>query len=349
MKKNKTIVGVTLMLFTLMLSGCINRGNRLYIYNWTYYTPHSILEKFEKEYGVKIYYDEYDSNEAMYAKIKAGGSGYDLVFPSADYVSIMIKQNMLEPIDKSLLTNLDNIDPEIYSIISFDPHMEYSIPYYYGTSGIAVNTLRVSEYEKSWSIFSRKDLKGKMTMLDDYREVIGGALAYLGYSVNTANPAEIEEASELVNTEWKPNLIKFDSEAFGKGFADNNFWVAQGYAEAIFEELSDDSELRGNIEFFVPEEGGPSYLDSMCILKGSKNIEMAHKFIDFIHRPEIYAEFTDYFAFPSTVNVPARQYKKVTPYYEVEALHNTEMMEDVGEALDFYNRAWFNTIRIGGE
>jgi spermidine/putrescine transport system substrate-binding protein len=254
---------------------------------------------------------------------------------------------MLEKIDQSKLSNLGNIDPAILKKAIYDPGMEYSVPYYYGAAGIIINTARVPHFEQSWSIFGREDLRGRMTMLDDMREVMGGALSFLGFSVNTVNQDEIEAAHAHIINEWRPNLVKFDAEAFGKGFADENFWVIQGYAEAVFEELGDNTSLRNNTVFFIPNEGGPSYIDSMCILKGAKNIELAHKFIDFIHRPEIYADFTDAFAFPATVNKSARQYKKVKPYYDEEALGNTEILENIGGALEYYNNAWFNSIRIG--
>ncbi|MDR3170623.1 MAG: extracellular solute-binding protein [Treponema sp.] len=322
-------------------------SNKLYIYNWTYYTPASVIEKFQKEYNVTVVYDQFASNEDMYAKIKAGGSGYDIVFPSGDYVSIMIQQNMLEKIDRSKLSNLGNIDPLVLQKANYDSAMDYSVPYYWGAAGIAVNTARVPTYEKSWSIFGREDLRGRMTMLDDMREVMGDALVHLGYSVNTKNPAEIEAAKNLINTSWKPNLVKFDAEAFGKGYANGDFWVVQGYAEVVFEEIAENEELRKNTAFFIPPEGGPAYIDSMCILKGAKNIDLALKFIDFIHRPEIYAEFTDYFGFPATVNIPARQLKKKTPYYTAEELISTTLKDDVGGSLELYNNAWFNSIRVG--
>jgi spermidine/putrescine transport system substrate-binding protein len=99
--------------------------------------------------------------------------------------------------------------------------------------------------------------------------------------------------------------------------------------------------------FFIPTEGGPAYIDSMCILKGAKNVELAHQFINFIHRPEIYAEFVDAFGFPATVNVPAREYKTGTEWYSGEDIAHTELKDDLGPALDLYNEAWFNSIRVG--
>jgi spermidine/putrescine transport system substrate-binding protein len=321
--------------------------NRLYIYNWTYYTPDSVIEKFEKEYGVTVVYEEFASNEDMYAKIKAGGSGYDIVFPSQDFVSIMISQGMFERIDKSKLPNLKNVDPAVLQKATYDPDMQYSVPYYFGAAGIAVNTARVPDFEKSWSIFARTDLSGRMTMLDDMREVMGDALKYLGYSVNTKNPREISAARDLINNQWKPNLVKFDAEAFGKGYADGEFWVVQGYPEVVFEEIGNNGQLKRDTVFFIPPEGGPSYIDSMCILKGSRHIDLAHKFIDFIHRPEIYAEFCDYFGFPATANIPARQYKRGESHYSAEELTRTELKYDLGETLELYNTAWFDTIRVG--
>ncbi|MFP3090125.1 extracellular solute-binding protein [Treponema sp. TIM-1] len=320
-------------------------SDRLNIYCWTYYVPLSVREKFEEEYGVTIIFDEYDSNETMYAHIQAGGSGYDIVFPSGDYVSIMIKQDMFERIDHSKLSNLGNIDPLVLEKTTYDPNMEYSVPYYFGAAGIAVNTERIPNYDRSWSIFARNDLRGRMTMLDDMREVMGDALVFLGYSVNSKNPAEIEAAKDLINHTWKPNLVKFDAEAPGKGFANGDFWVIQGYAEMVYEEISEAQ--KATTVFFIPPEGGPAYIDSMCILKGAKNIDLAHKFIDFIHRPEIYAEFTDYFGFPATVNIPARDLKTQEPYYTAEELLRTELKDDLGESLDLYNTAWFDSIRIG--
>ncbi|MDR2518385.1 MAG: extracellular solute-binding protein, partial [Spirochaetaceae bacterium] len=247
-------------------------SNRLFIYNWTYYTPKSVIEKFQQEYHVTVTYDEFPSNEDMYAKIKAGGTGYDIIFPSGDYVSIMAKQGMLERIDKARLSNLGHIDPVVLKRAVYDPNMEYSVPYYWGASGVAVNTAKVPNFEQSWAIFSRPDLKGRMTMLDDMREVMGDALVSLGYSVNSTNPAEIAAARDLITAKWKPNLVKFDAEAFGKGYANGDFWVVQGYVEAVFAEIADNAQLKRDTVFFIPPEGGPAYIDSMCILKGARNL-----------------------------------------------------------------------------
>lgn len=329
-----------LVLPALGLTGCKkNTGNTLYLYNWTYYTPDSVIAQFEEEFGVKVVYDDYASNEDMYAKLKAGGAGYDIVIPSGDYVSIMKSQGMLHPIDLSKIPNTRYVKPEVLKKATYDPSMEYSVPYYLGAAGVAVNTDKVSEFEESWNIFARTDLAGRMSMMDDMREVLGDALAFLGYSVNSVNPDELEEAFRVVNNTWKPNLVKFDAEGFAKSFASGEFWVVQGYAEAVYEEMP--PEMHDKIAFFIPrDEGGPGYLDSFCIPAGAKNPELAHEFINFFLRPEIYAEFLDSFGFPSTIHTTAGEFQTVTPYYSADSLENCELKEDIGEHLEMYNEIW---------
>jgi spermidine/putrescine transport system substrate-binding protein len=342
----KKLIGLTIAITGIMaVIGCSGK-EKLYVYNWTYYTPPSIIEQFEKEYGVNIIYDEFASNEEMFAKLQAGGSGYDIIFPSGDYVSIMINLGMLERIDKSLMKNLGNVNPEVLRRTTYDPNMDYSVPYYWGAAGVIVNTAKVPTFEKSWSIFSRTDLKGRMVMLDDIREILGNACAYLGYSVNTIDPGELAAARDLVINSWKPNLVKFDAEAFGKGYAQGDFWVVHGYPEVVYEEIEGNDELIKNTVFFIPPEGGSAYIDNMCILKGAKNVELAHKFIDFIHRPDVYAEFTDFFGFPSSANSKAEALKQEPPLYKVEDILNTELKDDLGDALEMYNAAW-EMIKVG--
>lgn len=314
----------------------------LYIYNWTYYIPDNIISEFEKKFNVSVVYDMYASNEEMFAKLKAGGSGYDIVFPSGDYVSIMIRENMLEEIDKSKIPNFAHIDSFALKKIKFDPGCRYSIPYMMGAGGISVNTEKVPYFEKSWNIFKRSDLKGRMTLLDDMREVIGDALITNGYSVNSTNEKELLKAKETV-IEWRKNIVKFDAEAFGKGFAAGEFWVVHGYAENVFLEL--DSAAEEKTAFFIPEEGSAAYMDNMVILKDSKNKELAYKFINFIHEPTIYSQIVDFLRLPS-INKEANKYRSKKPRYELKDLAKSELKEDIGEALEIYNKIW-QEIRIG--
>jgi len=285
MKKSMFFAAVAAIVIGL-LSSCGGKDEKLYLFNWIYYIPDDVIEDFTKETGIKVIVDSYASNEEMYNKIVAGGSGYDLVVPSGDYVSIMIAEGLVEPINKAKLANFGNLDPAAIARIGFDVGNTHSVPYMMGAAGISVNKTKVTGYEHSWNIFDKSDIAGRMTMLDDMREVLGAALKYLGYSVNDPNPAHLEEA-RIVVERWKPNLVKFDAEAFAKSFASGEFWVVQGYAENVFLEYPE--EKRADVDFFFPKEGTPMYMDSFCILKGSKNSEQAYKFIDYILRADIAA------------------------------------------------------------
>ncbi|MDR1180104.1 MAG: extracellular solute-binding protein [Spirochaetales bacterium] len=314
----------------------------LYFYNWVTYIPEDVRQTFEEETGIEVILDEFATNEEMYAKLKAGGSGYDVTIPSGDFVSIMIREGMLEPIDMSKVPNFKYIDPEILSKITFDPGNRYSVPFFAAAAGITVNTKQVPNFEKSWKIFSRSDLKGHMTMLDDMREVMGDALKLLGYSVNTRNQDELQQAKKVVS-DWRDRIVKFDAETFGPAFARGEFWVVQGYVENVFTEL--DESMAKDAQFFIPKEGGPMYLDSMVILKGAKNLENAYRFIDFISRPDINARIADFLTIPS-LNMEGRKLMKETPAYSYEDLNRCEFKEDLGRDVELYESIW-HEIRIG--
>jgi spermidine/putrescine transport system substrate-binding protein len=349
MKKiNIIITAAAVFCSVLVLPSCSKKGSgneesvsgtTLYLFNWTYYTPDVVLKEFEQKYNCTVKVDTFDSNEVMYAKLKAGATGYDITFPSQDYASIMINQGMLKEIDQNQFTNKKNINPAVLEKAVYDQKMKYCVPYYMGAAGIAVNKQKLSNYEKSWNIFADQRIKGHASMMDDMREVMGDALKYQGHSVNSLNDKELKSASDLIINSWKPNLVKFDAEGFGKSFAAGDFWVCQGYAEVIYGEVPEDKQA-DMIDFFIPKEGGPMYIDSMVILKDAKHYNLAMKFINFIHEPQVYAQFLDAFRFPSFVNTAAAQYMKTTPMYKAEEMKNCELKMDVGEGLEKYNELW---------
>lgn len=332
---------------------CAKKGQagsgKLYIYNWAYYIPADVLKGFEKENSCEVVYEEFDSNETMFQKISAGGSGYDIVFPGADYASIMIKKGLLEKLDKAKIPNAANVDPAVSAKKAFDPKDDYCVPYFMGAAGIMVNKEKVKDYEKSWSIFARADLKGRMTLLDDVREVFGGALSYNGLSGNTTKKEDIAKAKKTLEG-WKKNIANFDSSAFGEDFVNGNLDVVHCFAEnvwlALDENQSKNEEYAGKWEFFIPKEGNVSYMDTMGILKESKNKALAYKFIDYIHRPAVYARIADVIRVPS-LNLKADGLIKVKPNYSMEDVLRCELKVDVGEALKLYSDAW-ESLRIGG-
>jgi spermidine/putrescine transport system substrate-binding protein len=341
MKCNHFKSVIALAAATILISGCAPKNERvLYIYNWTYYIPDDVIKDFKKQTGISVVYDLYASNEEMFAKLKAGGTGYDVVFPSGDYVSIMIREKMVAPIDKSKIPNFTRLRPDVLAKINYDPGCSYSVPFMMGAAGISVNTRQVPNFEKSWKIFDRSDLGGRMTLLDDMREALGAALMSLGYSVNSADTAELQKAKIVVEG-WKKNIVKFDAEAFAKGFAAGEFWVVQGYAENVFLEL--DTAMRKDVAFFIPAEGSPAYIDNMVILNNAKHKELAYAFINYIHEPKVYARIVDFLMLPS-INLAADTFRTIKPNYTIDDLKNSQIKEDLGPALELYNSIWQKII-----
>ena len=185
---------VPMLAALLVLAGCGKPKPTLYVYNWSEYVDPELVTEFEQKHGCKVVIDIFNANEAMLAKIQAGSTGYDLIVPSSYMVKIMAQKGLLEPIDKTRIPTLANIDPA-YAVTALDPQMTYGVPYMVTFTGIAYNKEVVGEIEPSWSVLEKRtDLKGRITILDDMRETIGAALKYKGYSCNTTNEAELAEA-----------------------------------------------------------------------------------------------------------------------------------------------------------
>ena len=249
----KKIFIVLFALLTLIACGSKKDSNsseskELYLFNWSDYLPDEVIQDFEKETGIKVVLDLYSSNEEMYAKVVAGSSGYDIVFPSADFQEIMIKQDMFEKLDKSKLSNISQLNKDIVAKMDYDPNLDYVIPYAIGAVGVAVNTESVKDYSKSYAIFENPALKGKMTLLNDARQVITSALVYNGLPADSKDPADLAKAKETI-LKWKSNILKFDSDSFGKGYANGEFVAVHGYFENISTQLTD--EQRAKMDFFI--------------------------------------------------------------------------------------------------
>ena len=343
MKNFTKILGAVVLTASLFsISACKkDNGRTLYLYNWTYYTPDEVIKKFEQEFDCKVKLDCYSTCDEMYAKLRAGAKGYDIVIPSNDFVSIMLKQGMIRELDQNKFTNRDKINPVISEKIDFDPEMKYCVHYALSATGVMVNKTKVTnpDYERSYAIFADPQFANHATMMDEMREVIGCALVNKGYDLNSVNDKELKEAAEMVSKEWKPNLVKFDAEGFGKSFATGDFWLCQGYPEIVFGEV-DPSRWEDTIDFFIPPEGGPATLDCMVILKDAPHYDLANEFINFIHRPENYAIFIDTFRYPCVVNLEALQYTKEPSMYPAEQAYNCTLKADLGENLDKYHELW---------
>lgn len=294
--KTKVVVGIVVgavvaALACVALIPTMRSKPVLHFYTWADYIKPELVEQFEREQGCRVVLDTFDSNETMYAKIKAGASGYDILTPTSYMVKLMNDQGLLQPIRRDLVPNMKNVDAEFLAV-TIDKTMDHSVPYMLGNAGIAYRKDRVKKFEPSWTMFDRADLKGRMTMLNDMREALGGALKLLGYSLNTRDEKQLREARDVV-IRWKKNLATFENEAYKSGIASGEFLVVHGYGGDLLQVHRENP----NVVFALPREGYVVCCDDLVILKDAKNAELAHAFINFLHEPKVAAEnsvFTRY-------------------------------------------------------
>lgn len=319
--------------------GCKRAQPVLHIYNWADYLKPELVQRFEQENACRVVIDTFDSNEAMYAKLKAGATGYDLIFPSSYMVKLMFNQGMLQPINRNLVPNLVNIDPD-YLKIAMDRDMHHSVPYMLTNTGIAYLADKTSDVQPSWSMFDRADLKGRMTMLNDMRETIGAALKSLGFSLNTLDERELEAARDVV-IRWKKNLAKFENEQYKTGLASGEFLLVHGYSGDILQ-VQEENE---NIAFVVPEEGTSISCDDVVIPNGAENVELAHKFINFLHDPNVAAENTEFISYlcPNRASYQFLDQEILgnpAIFLKPEIRDRSEVIDDLGENNVKYTKIW---------
>jgi spermidine/putrescine transport system substrate-binding protein len=322
-----------------LLSGCGQSKPVLNVYNWADYIKPELVTQFEEEFGCRVVIDTFDSNEALFARMRAGATGYDLLFPSSYMVQIMQQNDMLMALDPAKMPNLAHIDPA-YAKLSAGQGNTLAVPYMLSNAGLAILADQVTDAEPTWAMLEREDLKGRMTLLNDMRETIGAALKYLGYSLNSTNVTELEEARDLL-IRWKANLAKFENEQYKNGLASGEFLLVHGYNGDIMQVMEENE----NVEYLVPVEGVSIALDEIVMPKGAEDIDLAHAFINFLHRPEVAAENTDYVYFlcPNLTAYPLMDQELLEdPSINLapEILAKSEVIEDLGEANALYTRIW---------
>lgn len=280
-KKMLSLIVITAMLVT-MLAGCGSKSSEgkngeLNIFIWTEYVPDSVIEKFEKETGIKVNVSTYSSNEDMLAKVKSESEGtYDIVQPSDYMVEQMASQGMLEELKTDELKNLSNIG-ESYLNPSYDPGNKYSVPYQGGVAGIAVNTSKVKKDITSYDDLFDSSLKNSIVALDDYRAVIGMTARSMGYSMNETDPAVLSKIRDKLLT-LKNNVKLYDSDSPKSALISGDCTV--GYVWSA--EIALAMEENPDIKVIYPTEGAYLFMDNWAIPKGAKNYDNAMKFIDFM-------------------------------------------------------------------
>ncbi len=322
-----------------MLTGCKNNEKTINIYNWGDYIEPTVIKDFEKEYGIKVNYSTFATNEDMYVKLKSGGSNYDIVFPSDYMIERLIREDMLCKLDKSNIPNLKYID-ERFINLSFDPRGEYSVPYMWGTVGIVYNEKMVKKKVDSWDILWDKKYKDNIIMLDSQRDTIAVALKKLGYSMNSRDVKELEEAKEEL-IKQKPLVYTYVVDEVKDLMVAEEAALAvvwSGDATAIIRENS-------NLKYVIPKEGSNIWFDNIVIPKTSKNKKEAELFINFLCRPDIAVRNTDYIGY-STANkeaikdLPEDIQNSKVAYPRDKEIKKCEIFKDPLDFISQYDAIW---------
>jgi len=257
-------------------------GKVLNLYIWSSYIAPETLQKFERRHGVRVNVDVYDSNEALLAKLQNANLDYDVICPSNYPVEVLLRQGRLRPLDHGVLPNLKNADPRFLDL-PHDPGNRYTVPYFWGVTGIAYDTKRVAPVD-SWGALWDARYKGRILMLDDPRETLGAALKWKGHSMNATDPALLRLARELLLRQ-KPLVRTYDSSSFEDALLSRDVWIEQAWNGQIAKVIEQDPD----IAFAIPKEGAATYLDSLAIPAGAPHPELAHAFLDFTLEAEIAA------------------------------------------------------------
>jgi spermidine/putrescine transport system substrate-binding protein len=269
------------------------------VYNWDTYIGEDTLDEFTGATGIGVRYDLYASNDELFAKLREGNPGYDVIFPSNDYVERMIAADMLLPLDHDRIPNRSNVDPAFADPV-FDPGRKHSMPYFWGTIGIGYRSSVADP--KGWAdMFASDKYAGRMSLLND-SDVIEVALKYLGYSLNSGDPREIDEAAALL-IEAKPMIKAFAPDTGQDLLISGEVDVCMEWNGDILQVMEEDPDLA----YVVPEEGSILWEDDMCIPKGGPNPDNAHAFINYILTGEVHGAIAEYIKYPCP-NAAALEY-----------------------------------------
>ena len=322
------------------LSSSRERRQTLNLFIWSAYLAPDTLKVFEQRFNARVVFDLYDSIEALLAKLQAGNTGYDVVVPSDYAVHIAINRGLLSPIDKDKLPNFEkSLDPQFLNK-SFDPRNRYSVPYIWGTTGIGYRKDFIKEPVESWKILWDEKYKNKIVMLDDMRENFGVALKMAGFSLNSREISEIQEAKRLLELQ-KPLVRAYNSSNFQEILASGDAWLILGWNGQILKVARDNP----NIGYSIPQEGTTLFIDNFCIPADAPHKELAHQFINYMLEPDTAAAIANYTGY-AVANRAAVPYiakwliNNRVLFPDTKDLEKCETIEDLGEVLLLYDRYW---------
>ncbi|UFT99095.1 spermidine/putrescine ABC transporter substrate-binding protein [Radiobacillus kanasensis] len=318
-------------------------AEELYLFNWGEYMPQEVLDSFEEEFGVKVVYSTYTSNQEMLTKLNSGTVNYDIVVPTDYIVKRMIEEDQLLEIDMENIPNFKNIQ-EVFHERDYDPDNKFSVPYLYGSTGIAYNTTKVEGTPTYADLWDEK-YAGHVTVQNSSREAFSMSLQKLGYSMNDLSESKIQEAKEELS-KLHPNLLVYD-ESPAAQLTSGEAWISHTYSG----EAAIAMEENPDISYLLPEEGGELWMDNLVIPKTSKNKYTAEVFINYLLEGEISKQLSDAFPY-SNPNQAAldlmseEERSNPASYPPQEQIANAEWFEDVPQdTMEMINQA-FNELKI---
>jgi spermidine/putrescine transport system permease protein len=333
------LLGLGLLATPFLFGKATASGDKvLNVYIWSNYISPDTVQKFEKRYGVHVNVDLYDTNEAMLAKVQTGNVSYDLLCPSNYPIETLVQQNLLRALDHSALPHLANIDPRFLDN-AYDPGNRYSVPYFWGTCGIAYDKKRVRAPD-SWAVLWDPTYRGHILMLDDPREGFGAALKWKGESANATDPAVLRAAGKLL-LEQKALVKTYNASNFEDVLLSRDVWLAQGWNGQFAKVMAGDPDL----EYVIPKEGATYFIDSLVIPASAPHPSLAHAFIDWVLEPETAAEICRTMRY-STPNkaamalLPADIRNNHAIFPPDEVVQRLELIHDLGETTVLYERLW---------
>lgn len=324
-------------------------GQTLNVYNWATYIGSNTISTFEELCGVSVTYDVYDTNESMVARLRQGNPGYDIAFPTDYIIPVMIEEELIIPLDRDRIPNLQNVDA-VWRGMAFDPDDEYTVPYMWGTTGIAYNTETVAGAPTTWmDLFT---YEGKVAWINDSRVMLSVALKVLGYDPNSTSAVEIEEARDFL-VAHADNVIAVASD-------DGQALLERGEVDMVIEYGGDIYQLALDCEcdtyaYVLPEDGTILDLSAMVLLKEGPSPELAMAFMDYILDPYVNGQITNEIVYP-TANWVAMEEGFVDEtlledplvYPDLENAGESWFMESIGDADVLYNDAWDETLILIG-
>lgn len=326
-----------------VLAVCIATGpataEELAVYAWSGELPDEIVKAFEKETGITVRFDTFDSNETLIAKLSAGGAGYDVVNPSQYAVQILAKQGLIVPLDHAKIPNLAGLS-ETFKAVSYDPGNKVSVPYVWGTTGLAYNTDCVSASVTSWKAMWDPAYKGRIYMLDNMLAAYIAGLQVNGFPANSTNPDEIAKATQSL-IDQKPLLGGYNSTNFADLVSSGEACIVEAWSGNVLQVMKDNPKVK----YVLPEEGGTMWVDGYAVAKDAPNPQAAYKFIDFLLRPEIAAKTTELAQLATSVEaskalLPAETAGNTAIFPPAESLAKADFILDLGPATKLYQDGW---------